>query len=151
MDARTVMDFLHRGPVPRSWRWPTLAACIGLAAVVAVILLAPGQVGVDDSEARAPWYWGVALLVCLFVMAGGIAGVINWSVERAWRLDPNDRERRIGELTIALDSAVRTVTAIKTEIEEGNTLLADLERAGDGRAVDAQGRAGDRNNGAVAC
>ncbi|MFG1817024.1 hypothetical protein ACGFIF_24925 [Kribbella sp. NPDC049174] len=93
---------------------------LGIAALfVATAYTEPNR---DD-----PWYWTVLIFVGIVLFGGGFATLVFWFEERDLRLHPDSRQRRIAELTSALNKSMATISMIKREIEEGNAMLAELE------------------------
>jgi hypothetical protein len=119
IDTRSIRRSWRR--YTTSWTWPTMVTAAGLATIIAVSQY-------TDPDRDDPWYWTVLSLVGILVLIGGGLGLGVWLQERDIRLNPESRQRRVTELSMALESALRTVATIKAEIEEGDQLLAELER-----------------------
>jgi 4-amino-4-deoxy-L-arabinose transferase-like glycosyltransferase len=103
-----------------SWVWPAVTFATGLATVIIAGTASP------DDETPAGWF--LVVVVGAILLVGGLLSFGIWLDERDIRLNPEGRQRRVRELSTALERALRTVGTIKAEIEEGDQLLAELER-----------------------
>jgi len=101
--------------------WLPLAGAILISAA-----LAWGETGTapDGTTLYAPWA-GVALVVGGFLVVGALAGLAEAAARQ--KMTGESRQEQVRILTQSLESALLAVETIKTQIEEGDRALAELE------------------------